>query len=103
MANNLYYKDTTVKLSVVIKLDDGTETDPTGLTFVMEEPDGELTTVNYLEPESNGTGIIHKTEEGRYYIEWPSTKVGQYTFKFQATGSMGCAVKGTYSIRDTNP
>lgn len=100
---NIYYKDAAPRVSISIKDTNGAFTDPTGLVFTLIDPNNVTHTVNYVYPESAGLNLIHKTAQGQYYIEWYSNIVGEYTFKFQATGNMIAAIKGSYQIRDITP
>lgn len=73
---------------------DGTATDPTTVTFTMNEPDDVKTTYTF------GTDAqVRNRITGEYELEWPVTKEGAHYFEFRGTGVIAAVQDATFAAR----
>lgn len=74
------------RLSVTFSDIDGTEADPTTVTFKMREPDGTETIYAY------GTDAeLVKDGVGRYHVDWTLTQAGRHVVRWEGTGVVATA------------
>lgn len=88
------YVGTTVRLSVNFQDDDGTDTDPSGVTFETFSPSGETTTYTYATDNE-----LVKLDTGDYYIDVVPAESGRWTYRWTSTGNgTSVVVSGTYVV-----
>ncbi len=78
------YPGTAVRVAINFTNDDDTDTDPTGVTFVLRNPSGTETTYVYgtddeVVKESTGDYYVDVTPDrgGRWFYKWVSSGAGQ--------------------------
>ena len=78
---NQYILNQSVNLRVTIKVS-GALADPTGLTFMLQDPDGTETSYIY------GTNAqLEKDAVGKYHVQYTLNKYGIWTVRYEGTGA----------------
>ena len=68
-------------------------TDPTGLTFQMREPDGTVTAYVY------GTDAqLVKSAAGIYYVDWTIDQEGEHRYRWVGTGTAAGADEHRFRV-----
>lgn len=90
---NQYTAQTTIRLSVVIKLiASGVATDPTTTVLKVREPDGNLVDM---------TGSVVRDAEGNFHGDFTPTKLGLHMYEWLGTGSVSVVGRGQFLVNQT--
>ena len=92
------YVGTTVRISVNFQDDDGTDTDPSGVTFETFSPSGEATLYTY-ETDAD----LVKLDTGDYHIDVVPDESGRWTYRWTSTGNGTSVVVGGTFVVMTDP
>ena len=86
MVTQAYDIGDTRRLEATFKDIAGVLTDPTAVTFTMEEPDGTITTYNTVGANLKNPSV------GVYHVDWPLAKAGRHAIEFIGTGAVAQTV-----------
>lgn len=75
----------------------GTATDPTAVTLVVEKPDGTQTTYAWPTPGA-GQSALTKEGTGRFYAEVTLDQDGTWRHRLVGTGAVAAAAEGTLRV-----
>lgn len=73
----------------------GVATDPTGVTLVVDKPDG-TTTTTYTYA---GSPALSKESTGRYYVDVQLDQSGMWAYRLAGTGTAQAADEGQLHVR----
>ena len=105
MANS-FEGGTDIQINCKIALSDGTPHNPTALSFSCNVPGyNSPTVITYTYPEPDGIQVLRQAKDtnnspivGSYYIIWPTTVAGTYSYLFTASGDVGITKRGTFTV-----
>ena len=92
---NQYIVGTLVTMSSEFKVS-AADTDPTAVTFELEEPNGKVTTYVY--------GVDYqlvKDSTGKYHVDWLTTRAGTHTYRFAGTTACQAANEGQFVVPES--
>lgn len=81
------------KLIVEVRNEDGDLADPNELSFMMREPDNELTVFDLDDPELVNDSV------GIYHVYWDCVQFGRHYWRYAATGAIAAAEESVFNIR----
>lgn len=90
-----HYVGSTVRLEINFSTEDGTDVDPTTITFEMLSPSGEETSYVY------GTDSeLVRVNAGDYYVDFTVDESGRWHFRWTTTGSsMALLQAGSFVVQ----
>ncbi len=90
-----HYVNTTVRIAVNFQDDDGTDVDPSAVTFKVSSPSGTITTYVY------GTDAdLVRLDAGDYYIDFVPDASGRWYYRWSSTGTgTSIAIEGTLLVQ----
>jgi hypothetical protein len=95
MATNVYDIGDTVRMSAVFQAS-GADTDPTIITFTLNEPGAAETVYLY------GTDVaLVKDSVAHYHVDWPIAKTGLHWYEFTGTGAVASVEEGKFFVRES--
>lgn len=89
---NVYAKDSLVRVSSEFTLS-GTDTDPTTVKCFYKDPTGVVTTLTY-----GIDNALVKDATGKYHVDISASIVGNWWYRFEATGSVVAANEAEFVI-----
>jgi hypothetical protein len=88
-----YTTGTMVRLNGSFRTIYGVLDDPATVTFEMQVPDGTITTYTY-----GVDNELIRESEGNYYVDWTTSDVGTYTYRFASVGTVTAANENTFTV-----
>ena len=89
---NVYAKDSLVRVSSEFTVS-GTDTDPTTVKCFYKDPNGAVTTLTY-----GIDNALVKDSTGKYHVDIFTSVVGNWWYRFEATGSVIAANESEFVI-----
>ncbi len=89
---NVYAKDSLVRVSSEFTVS-GTDTDPTTVKCFYKDPNGVVTTLTY-----GIDNALVKDSTGKYHVDIFTSVVGNWWYRFEATGSVIAANEAEFVI-----
>lgn len=87
--------NTTVRLAVNFQDDDGTDVDPTTVTFKAYSPSGTTTTYVYATDAA-----LVRSNTGDYYVDFVPDESGRWYYRWSSTGTgTAIAIEGTFIVQ----
>jgi hypothetical protein len=82
------------KLSCTVRDENGTAADPTGMRFIIVDPEGVKTTLVH------GTNAdLVRDSVGVFHVNWDCLKPGLHLYRFEATGNVQVAEESQFRVR----
>lgn len=92
-----HYVNTTVRIAVNFQDDDGTDVDPSTVTFKAYSPTGTTTTYVY----STDTELI-RMNTGDYYVDFVPDESGRWFYRWSSTGTgTAIAIEGSLVVQSS--
>lgn len=85
--SNSYLIGNQIRISVSFKDYNGTLSDPTSVVLKIKTPDG-----------SQVSPSVTKDSIGKYHCDYEPLKVGEYCYRFEATGSVVAASQDKFTV-----
>ena len=86
-----YYVGSVCRLSVNIQVS-SSDTDPTALSLLIEDPSGNTASYTYA------AGDVTKTDTGDYYYDLAIDEAGEWQYRWFGTGTAAGAVEGSVYV-----
>lgn len=91
------YIGTTTRIAVNFQDDDGTDVDPSTVTFKAYAPDGETTTYVYATDAE-----LIRADTGDYYVDFEPDQSGRWHYRWTSTGSgTAIALEGHFVVQQS--
>ena len=89
---NVYAKDSSVRVSSEFTIS-GTDTDPSVVKCFYKDPNNVVTTLTY-----GVDNALVKDSTGKYHVDITTTIVGNWWYRFEATGAVVAANEAEFVI-----
>jgi hypothetical protein len=89
------YQHSTVRIPVNFQDADGTDVDPSTITFKLYAPDAAITTFVYQTDDA-----LQRTSMGDYYVDVTPRLPGRWHFRWESTGTnLATAIEGSFVVQ----
>lgn len=91
------YVNSTVRIAVNFQDDDGTDVDPSTVTFKAYSPSGTTTTYVYATDAE-----VIRQDTGDYYVDFSPNESGRWHYRWSSTGTgTAIAMEGTFVVQSS--